>query len=113
MTVEQVCAEVRRLAAESPDCKYPYGKGCFYTRGECTNGSTGCIVGQAFRRMGLDCASLDSSDRHTPSAGMACLNLGLEDTAIKGANAVWLSTVQAFQDSGHTWGQAVADADDS
>lgn len=106
ITVNDVIAEVRKLAAEKPDNTYtrPGGKQCCYDAGVCTDGSVGCIFGQALARLGH------------PASGTYTINsilfnreqLGLARDRPAG---LWCSYVQDWQDEGFTWARAVEYAD--
>lgn len=102
LTADDVIAEVRRLAAESPDCVYESPDGdCHYQRGECSNGSVGCIWGQALRRWGI----IDES-RERAAVLVSRYGAGLSDQQHE-----WVHAVQEFQDRGESWGDAVKAAD--
>ncbi len=117
VTVESLVQKVRELAAASPENLYrkpnedkPY---CSYHSGLCTNGSIGCIMGQALRLLGFDDERLVRCDGH----GSIKEVLGSEqipnasDDTDRGALAWWLREVQGKQDTGFSWGQAVAEID--
>lgn len=103
ITPKEVEAEIRRLAAESPDNVYRGGEdaGCLYTLGTCTNGSKGCIVGQALCRLGFEeqCKEMDrSGGQNADDMLRACNILG---------DYRWINTVQGAQDEEMKWGEAV------
>lgn len=113
--MSEVVAAVREIAAERPDVKYDVveGAGCLYSAGRCSDGSVGCIVGQALVKCGFDVAPLDTSDDENDggikTAGFACRHIGVETDDFEAAN--WLDNAQHWQDSGHPWGDAVKFAD--
>lgn len=52
--VEKIVAKVREIAAARPDTvygTYPDGTGCLYTLGICSDGSCGCLFGQAIKEV--------------------------------------------------------------
>ena len=108
VTVADVEREVRLLAKESPNNVYESvsGNGCLYTRGRCSNGSQGCIVGQALCRLGFEthCAEQDTFDVADVSTLLECLGISGDPT--------WLQSVQEWQDAGFPWHRAIARADD-
>lgn len=111
-TVDDVMAQVRALAAERPDYVYrPVAPGalCSYVTGQ---DGQGCIVGQALMRLGVPKERLAASEADEGTAVPAdellqdLLDL---DTAAMATNEVgWIMSVQTGQDSGETWGKAVA-----
>lgn len=109
VTIDDLIAAVRQLAAEHPDNVYhkPLGHGwstgCSYNNGLCDDGSEGCIFGQAFRRIGVDTSQMTTF-------------IGVELARAFGERPVdekmtWCAAVQARQDGGATWSSAVASAD--
>lgn len=98
---KQMVKAVRSLAAKSPDNIYtpPAGDGgsCYNHDGICTDGSVGCIIGQAARICNID----------IPNEG------GVASSFPKFKHEVnlWLMMVQDTQDARGTWNQAVKKAD--
>lgn len=97
---KQMVEAVRSLAAKSPNNIYtsPDSDGsCYNHIGTCTDGSTGCIIGQATRICNV----------RIPNIGgvMMCF------PQFKGKIQLWLMMVQDTQDAGGTWIQAVEKAD--
>lgn len=78
-----------------------------YASGPCSNGSVGCIVGQALKAMGHNVSTLDLG-LSVPSAYAA---IGQCITGYTDEKKRWASDVQYGQDRGKTWSVAVADAD--
>jgi hypothetical protein len=104
----KLAREVRKVANESKTTKYLPLEGpgglCHYDKGACTNGSRGCIVGQAWRRVWKGEATL--------ATVIASALFDLDDDG--GWQILrWLDVVQEQQDQGATWGDAVASADKS
>jgi hypothetical protein len=113
---EALVAEVRRLAAESPDFVYrrpgrdrASGPECFYVhKTEDGEQVGGCLIGQALINLGVpidEVAELDTLDIG-----------GAEDVlpqfGIHTHEAVWAGWVQHYQDTGDRWGVAVMKADE-
>lgn len=113
ITEIEVETEIRRLAKENPDNIYYRDSDlCYYTRGNCLNGSVGCIVGQALMNLGVPKGLLAKEDQDDETIGAASL---LHRLAVKPSGrqnfSDWLVFVQMEQDFGGKWGQAVASAD--
>ncbi len=106
---EDLIRKVRELAENSPDCVYNGVTSCSYTQGECSNGTVGCIMGQAV--LAVDPSQLymvkmyDTNSFHNLS-----LNL-LFDRPITEEEVKWCSNVQGIQDDGECWKKAVDEAD--
>lgn len=103
-TIEQVIAEVRRLADEKPDFVYPRppGGSCKYTP---DNEQPGCIFGQALSALGWRFA-LPEIEGHGIAGALQRLNI---DTPPRQTR--WCAEVQIAQDGGQPWGEAVQLAD--
>lgn len=108
---------IRKLAADCPNCRYTsaevMGPGddhprqrWLYSKGECSNGSCGCIVGQALAMLGHNVAELDKGN-NCGNASHVLNRLGVGTQMER----QWAHAVQAQQDHGETWGRAVAYAD--
>jgi hypothetical protein len=109
MTIDDVIAGVRALAAEFPECVYtsPDDLGCYFTLGRCSNGSVGCLIGQAVALQG---GKLPDDEKVGSIEILALLhNNGIAGVPIRTLS--WLVTVQGGQDSGKPWREAVAIAD--
>lgn len=113
----EVIAEIRRIAAESPDYVYepvvkPNSLGigtCEYVERSADGKLIGsCIVGRALVNLGVPPEVLTFTDDFTPTA------FGLfEDPDHDGrvAEINWIQRVQGGQDRKMSWGDAVARAD--
>jgi hypothetical protein len=116
--VRQLVKEVMRIASARPEVKYygvpdenSYNKvRCSNLDGTCTDGSKGCIVGQGVLAMGIPEAELKkhiNSDVDSLSQEL----LGFEpEEYTANPDMSWLQIVQAAQDAGMTWGDAVRKA---
>lgn len=103
---KQLIFEVRRLAVVSPDNRYVTNhatEACYYDKGVCTDGSIGCIFGQAIRNLGLD---WDLSD----NVGIITLLQRNNVTALC-RETTWCSLLQFEQDFGLSWAEALAITD--
>lgn len=119
LCLKSLVAAVRSLAEASPDNIYcpeivdvgGNGRNCFYSKGDCSDGSKGCIIGQALVKLGFDVARLDDNPPNVEG-----LLAGWRDYAeIENDTSelqCWLAEVQESQDLGETWGQAVTRAND-
>ena len=101
--VADVIREVTALANEFPDNRYnkpteepPEGEvaTCRYDKGICTNGSVGCIFGQALRKLGY------YTDKVMPILNLLRDELKL---SISEEENVWCWRMQKTQDNGNTW----------
>ena len=108
LDIDKLIAAIRELATESPDNVYDRGRShtCSYVVGDCSNGTQGCIVGQAIRRLGLETPDFDDS---------ADVYLDNYDAvrAVSEMQRAWILIVQQEQDSSNTWAYAVESADDN
>ena len=110
-TVADIVAAVREIAAEQPDFRYTTDdeEPCAYGAPAGQKGSDltqGCIVGRAFDRAGFEYHEVQEAEI------IECLAfMGLDSAYDPSPEAQWLYCVQTQQDSGATWGDAVADAD--
>lgn len=105
-TIKDVVDQVVKLASEYPDCVYSgVGGDCCNKTGECSNGSVGCIVGQALILAGVDPDCIeDSSDIYNVADSLWSDVSDYED------KLDWLAEVQSLQDGGNKWGVAVSKA---
>lgn len=101
ITGSLLIAQIRELAKKAPNNLYikPDEKynTCCYDRGTCTDGSIGCIFGQALRALGLELK------------GAATISSVLSDNQIPCSESEkhWCATVQRLQDQGKTWSEAL------
>lgn len=108
-TIDDVIAEIRRLAAEKPDYVYKKPPGSalcanWYWDGDRRVGS--CIVGQALGNLvGLDAVPIGNG------SSISMLNAGIP-VGPRGKTQ-WVAMVQCEQDQGLPWGEAVAFADNT
>jgi hypothetical protein len=108
ITFAQVQAEVRALAAASPDYVYTSGTNdCFYTAGADGN-ETGecCIFGQALTRLGVPVEDLAA--REGDGINGLFEGLGIFATV---REEDWARRVQSRQDWGYTWAAAIEHGD--
>lgn len=112
MVVDKLIALVRGMATERPDNVYLPGANrgepdfsCSYDDGECSDGTVGCIFGQALDQMGFDLSDVSEGVR----VSEAMRQLGI---TFKSCHELWCDRVQENQDKGTNWGLAVADADE-
>lgn len=105
-TIEQVIAEVKRLAAEYPKARYRGPADsicCHYSKGTTTEGPNvlGCIFGVAFSALGIAIpAESDNED-----IGSLLVELGLAEPESDPLR--WCAKVQHCQDEGWEWGHCV------
>jgi hypothetical protein len=105
-----VVDEVRRLATESPDTVYK-NEMCLYTKGKCGNGE-GCIIGQAIvawcpeMKRYLEDMDAKSLKQNCPFSFYNLKHYGI-DQFLTREEISWCRNVQASQDRGITWKEAV------
>jgi hypothetical protein len=107
--MHELISIVRRIAKENPEAVYYSSDGdCFYTRGECGNG-TGCIIGQALIDMKSELkGELEEVDSHfVPMARELLTRL---DLGLSGAEINWLCAVQLYQDYRNSWAESTEQA---
>lgn len=111
-TVDDLIREVRALAEQSPDQHYEAPDGaliCSYLRSR-TDPDHGCLMGQAFERIGVSRHMLAQIEGTGIDEAISILGVGGQ-----GPEAVskvdWLRTVQRKQDIGLSWSHAVQAAD--
>lgn len=114
VTLDDVKSKIRELAAAAPTNYYSQvvttsgERACMYTQGECSNGTVGCIVGQALCALGFrkQCEEIDAKGGDTAEVMLqAC---GLKVTA---KDYYWFFKVQVYQDMGFMWSDAIVVAD--
>lgn len=96
--MHELALRIRKMAEERPDNRYePFvGDGsCFYDIGECTDGSVGCIFGQAW----------PSLTGYKPIFVLASNLPGTTKLLL------WFQKVQEFQDRGRKWRDCIQYAD--
>lgn len=115
ISVKDVVAQVRRLAAENPDFVY---KKVFFTNSEgnpdyrcqyVKEGKGDCIIGQALVDVGVPVESLAEWDKGIYAATAVVprfVDVPYDDPAVG-----WLNAVQGYQDKGRTWQESVYEAD--
>lgn len=117
-TQKQLVAKVREIVSLRPGVKYkpdevrdpdnPGHVSCLYGKGTCSDGSEGCIFGQALVALGVDRGSLDDGE----ILGEISEVLDSLDIADNNGMDEWCMVVQKRQDEGKSWGEAVAIADE-
>lgn len=109
VTYMEIVTAIRQLAAEMPDFVYKKPDGadnCSNLNGGCEKypDHTGCIVGQAVRRCGLNVPS-----EHEFNSARVLIS---DQTMDVDSHAVaWISVAQGSQDNGDSWQEAVERAD--
>jgi len=109
--INKLINTVREFADLRPDNVYKLSNDsihCQYIAGTCSDGSIGCIFGQAFKELGLDWG--EYGDTHACYGTISALVqhfCGCGDHNILN----WLDCVQVLQDMGHEWKNVVNEAD--
>ena len=108
-TINQLIETVRELAKEDPDNIYKNLNNqvlCFYNKGNCLNGTIGCIFGQAFRKLGIDDTTLNNFE-YKSIAEIISHNFPNCDRKL----VMWCREVQSHQDKGYSWSESIKQAD--
>lgn len=105
-TLQKLIETVRELAKENPNNAYIRSV-CYYNKGECTNGTVGCIFGQAMRKLGVSEDELNKFGCKPISDIFRQNHIGYDPLFF-----TWCEMVQQSQDSGKEWGQCVKEADE-
>ncbi|MFF0498492.1 hypothetical protein ACFYU5_18955 [Nocardia aobensis] len=104
-----IVSEIRRLAAENPDYIYQSrGDACVYVEPDEAGVLVGsCIVGKALVNLGVNPAELEWEIGTIPGA------YHLLRSRVGGASREvwWIDWVQGEQDTGYSWADSVASAD--
>lgn len=109
--LDRIVEEVRHIAAERPEHIYqpdPFITHCSYLTSNDEPGR-GCIIGQAFERVGVSRENLASYEGASASAVVE--KLDIPHSTRRDLRMLWLDRVQGEQDTGEAWADAVATAD--
>jgi hypothetical protein len=113
---EDLIQNVRQLANDAPYNTYEGNKngyGCCYAKGECSDGSIGCIIGQAM----ITCDESITEYISDPARQSKQFELLWDDMCetnlmeMSREEMNWCSKVQGLQDDGVAWQEAVSQAD--
>lgn len=108
--------EVLKLAAEKPDFIYESDPNalepCAYLAWYKDEARGSCIMGQALMNLDVDPLELSKYEGADISAVVEVLNGGGEPQYHRDKLDYWLSYVQAQQDLGYTWSEAIEWADE-
>lgn len=80
---------------------------CYYTKGTCSDGSTGCVFGQLLRDE-FDLIAVDTWSGDNSISAVIRDNIPNAPFAVR----QWCSHIQIVQDEGRPWGNALGDAED-
>lgn len=104
---------IRELVETSPDNVYQKqfsDNRCFYTQGSCSDGSTGCIIGQALLKLGVDRDELKKHDliecpvTGQPFPAIHVVNIFIPDLPYNVLS--FCNDIQSTQDRENTWKDA-------
>lgn len=114
ISTQDLIEEVRKISAEMPDfvymtddvsgCSY-FGRGIGDPTGQC------CIMGQAFKNLKVDTSKIDESHEGVSVVGELIWDQVIPVTPLNKSQVYWLDRVQALQDEGISWGEAVSIVD--
>lgn len=102
LTIEKLVTMVRAIAFARPETYY-LEKKCQYAIGKCSDGTVGCLFGQAFKELKV-------KRNFGANAGIS-LVIDKLDVACSRHQREWCSYVQHYQDHRNTWGDAIHMAD--
>jgi hypothetical protein len=113
--IDQLADKVRELAIARPETVYrpaPTGQTspaahCSYLGGTCSDGTLGCLVGQALLAVGFTVEQLRSVDLFGIEEALDKLH-PFELTDHQYQQVRWLESVQNAQDNGYAWREAIA-----
>lgn len=106
LTVEELVSKVREIAKSRPNTVYTgTHRGCEYNAGECSDGSIGCLFGQAMKELGV--FYLDYTNYID-----VILSNRLKIAEPSDPKVMWCRKVQYCQDGGLDWGSSVEKAND-
>lgn len=112
VTLDDVIQATRELAAEFPDNVYEKEVqriNCFYTKGPCSNGSCGCLIGQALIKAGVPKERLEEFDaKEQGGVSTVAYFLGIP---LVNDKLWWLESVQSWQDMGNSWRACIEHAE--
>lgn len=114
ITDEMVRDALRKIVAERPEHVYvpPGGQGsrCMYVHTDAAGDAPqpGCLVGHVLAKLGVPLADLAAHEGDGASSLVRHLGIGLSDST-----EYLLDLAQDSQDSGTTWGAALARAEQS
>jgi hypothetical protein len=108
--IDDLVTKVREIAAARPENVYRNGR-CEYADGECSDGTIGCILGQALLALGFTKRKLRRLDELPISSIGVVLTSLLKTDALPPNKVSWLRRVQDAQDIEVEWGAAVEAAD--
>jgi hypothetical protein len=116
--IDNLVGKVRELASARPDNVYragPSGQSspptkCTYLGGTCTDGTVGCLVGQALLAIGYTAEQLQPVDQLGIEEAIEKM-LPCELTDDEYDKVRWLESAQNAQDNGSPWKEAVRIAD--
>lgn len=113
VTLKQVVSAVRELAAARPDTIYNRtGMGrCEYAAGECSDGSVGCLFGQALKSLGIEPWKLRDQGGNRISFALGDLGIIPVADKFEDPDVRWCARVQRSQDGGSNWKMAIVYAD--
>ena len=111
--IQELAIEVRRLAVENPENIYnmdgTFKTNYSYFTGICTNGSLGCIVGQAARNIEYDDflnLAREEESKETDSTAKALFKHMFKDDEFVHERQ-FIFTMQSYQDDKLEWGKCL------
>ena len=102
---------VRDIVRERPDVRYQAQRACSYIAGNCTDGSVGCLIGQALVKLGVTFDADETTKRISTLVQPFCDDSTDELRKYNNAANTWLAHVQSAQDHKEVWIDCVTYAD--
>lgn len=115
-SVKEIEAKVRELASKYPDAEYQTpDTACYYTQGRVRNGPEreGCLMGQALIELNPNEEEYLAHQDVGESVGIMDILGQMHDVPDDPETSRWLDRVQASQDGGQSWAEAIAHADEA
>jgi hypothetical protein len=109
--IDALVTKVRKLGLARPHTVYLSDAGCNYADGNCSDGTTGCLLGQALLELGYSAGQLRRLDEMPISSVAIVLEALLKTDNLPVDKVRWLRRVQDAQDVEVAWGEAVRAAD--
>ena len=106
--LDQIYNKVIEICKERPNTSYENDI-CYYTRGKCSDGSFGCLIGQAILALfPEDRLQLQENERVTAKVLLEnYMDKNEVDTDEASDKIRTLNHIQQYQDNKHSWGKCL------
>lgn len=113
-SIQDLITEVRSIAQKRADVIYTKQddmETCSYNYGSCSDGTVGCLFGQALQELGFDTSEVDNENIDTVIERLVEKDRDPKTESYPSEQIEWCALVQMNQDHGLSWGVAVYKAD--